>query len=587
LAGALSGQPGLRESLLVNGFNPRQRAVLDIMASSFIPESTEIRVYAPEYVTRFAKQLMMKFPGFTGSEYLPGKDRELSGIPHEDLAQLTKPDNSFDAVIANEIFEHLPSLEDALGEIYRILDRNGVLIATFPFYTNKYEATVKARITSDGHIIHLFEPEYHGNPAAPSKGSLVFQIPGWEILDQLRDIGFSQASMYYLSSVDSGIISADMDGILLLIANKDYNVNGLHPASKLFDKSITAFRTDICGYTHAVYEQHTEVSGILQSQILSILDYCEISYYLFAGSIVGYVRNRQMPPWMDDLDIMIFEDDVERFWRVAAKELQECGFICRRPDPPHNEGGAHILGMQLGNKREIELPITSSIRKPVPWAQVDVFFSTITPAGLVKNISGWGLYHRKSLQSDWVFPGKTVLIGANRYKVFSEYEKDIFHEYGDVMNNVVVQTHDKIFLKIDSIKWSEFHSDWTVNLPSTGLAEICGVYEPLAPVCPDVVFSTTANMSLCEVISRAHVLRAGTIRLTEEAQLCYSADIKRVLPPVRIIAYIGSPRYSAHAAHLREYIDGIQASCDEIEELHAGYMRKLQSITSNSEPNVF
>ena len=98
-----------RESLVINGFNPRQRVVLDILAVSFFPRHLELRIYAPEYITKFAKELRKRFTNFSGSEYLPNRpDHKNIHIPHEDLASLSLKTNNFDLVIANEVFEHLP-----------------------------------------------------------------------------------------------------------------------------------------------------------------------------------------------------------------------------------------------------------------------------------------------------------------------------------------------------------------------------------------------------------------------------------------------------------------------------------------------
>lgn len=210
-----------RESLSVGGFNPRQRVVLDILAASFIPEQRELTIYAPEYVTRFAGELRKRFSNFIGSEYVPDQDdRDEKKVPHQDLAGLSLKDSSVDVVVANEVFEHLPSLDKSISEIHRVLRRNGVLIATVPFLTNSYESRVKAALRQDGEIEYFTEPEYHGNPVDPKGGSLVFQIPGWDLLDNCRRQGFPDARMYLFMSVDAAMVSVDINGIMVLIARK-------------------------------------------------------------------------------------------------------------------------------------------------------------------------------------------------------------------------------------------------------------------------------------------------------------------------------------------------------------------------------
>lgn len=86
--------------------------------------------------------------------------------------------------------------------------------STFPF-TYGETGLVRARL-KDGAIEHLAEPEYHGNPADPENGSLVFEVPGWDILKKSRAAGFSRAEMVYLSSFERGIAALDASGIMVL-----------------------------------------------------------------------------------------------------------------------------------------------------------------------------------------------------------------------------------------------------------------------------------------------------------------------------------------------------------------------------------
>jgi SAM-dependent methyltransferase len=213
------GDANLRESFRARGLNPRLRAVLDYFAG--MPEARgrfTTRIYAPEALTPFALELRGRYARFHGSEYAkdPPTRARLFPIPHEDLTDLSLPDASFDLVFCNEVFEHVPDLERGLSELARVLRPKGALLATFPFAYNQYQTIVKAYLR-DGGLEVIGEPEYHGNPVDPA-GSLVYQIPGWDILDRTRSQGFSSAELLFVSSRERGICATELAGIFLLRA---------------------------------------------------------------------------------------------------------------------------------------------------------------------------------------------------------------------------------------------------------------------------------------------------------------------------------------------------------------------------------
>jgi SAM-dependent methyltransferase len=209
-----------RESLRGNGFNPRQRAVLETLVPLTQGNELRLEIYAAEGITPFAKQLKDRYPKFTGSEYAPteAEQARIAPVKHQDLAALSFGDASFDICMTNEVMEHLPDLKASLAELQRVLRPGGILLSTFPFLQNRRDSIIKARMLADGSIQYLTEPEYHGNPVDPSGGSLVFQVPAWDIIDLCLDVGFSRANIILLSSRKSGIIARDYPGIFLLFA---------------------------------------------------------------------------------------------------------------------------------------------------------------------------------------------------------------------------------------------------------------------------------------------------------------------------------------------------------------------------------
>jgi hypothetical protein len=210
-----------RESLVHRGLNSRLRAVQYVLQNetAHIPDK-DLRLYAPEAVTAYANILKSKYENFVGSEYDvdPAILERIGPIRIEDLHALTFETASFDAAVSNEVFEHVPFLDKALSELARILVPGGKLVSTFPFLSMQQDGIVRAQL-QDGKIVHLTEPEYHGNPV-DAQGSLVFELPGWSIVERTRTAGFKKVEMRWVYSPSYGMIAPDTAGIFVMVATK-------------------------------------------------------------------------------------------------------------------------------------------------------------------------------------------------------------------------------------------------------------------------------------------------------------------------------------------------------------------------------
>jgi len=195
---------------------------MDIFAGD--PRAQDVHaccIYAHEGVTNFALLLRGRYPRFIGSEFAADETAaaRIWPVPSIDIMQSGFPADSFDFVLSNEVLEHVPDFDAALLDTARILKRGGRFIATFPFHWENDETLVHARLV-EGTVEHLLPPEYHGNPVDPDGGSLVFQIPGWDILERCRQAGFADAVMGFYSSGPAGITSRDLPGIFVLEAER-------------------------------------------------------------------------------------------------------------------------------------------------------------------------------------------------------------------------------------------------------------------------------------------------------------------------------------------------------------------------------
>lgn len=213
--------PNYRESLFARGLNSRNRAVLELMGKEPWFHDPAVKIYAAEALTPFALAMRGRYARFLGSEYAPTAPARdaLYPIEHQDLMGLTLLPEAFDCVIANDCFEHVPNVQACLAEICRVLRPGGVMLATFPF-TFRQLGETKARLVEGGEIEYLTEPEYHSNPADLQGGSLVFHVPGWDILDDARRAGFTIAEMVLVSGLERGITGAEIAGVFVMRCRK-------------------------------------------------------------------------------------------------------------------------------------------------------------------------------------------------------------------------------------------------------------------------------------------------------------------------------------------------------------------------------
>ena len=191
--------PNWREHLNCScGLTNRLRATLHIMQQELRP-ARSAHIYLTEQSTPLYAWFTEHHENVHGSEYFGNAHAggtTVNGYRHEDVQSLTFPDETFDLIISLEVLEHVPFPDCAFREFRRCLRDGGAALITAPFRDRSAHDEIRARLAETGEIEHLMEPEYHGNPIDPEGGALCFRYFGWDMLDRLRDAGFSRTEVF-------------------------------------------------------------------------------------------------------------------------------------------------------------------------------------------------------------------------------------------------------------------------------------------------------------------------------------------------------------------------------------------------------
>ena len=188
--------------------NNRMRASIHLLMHIIAPTS-ESRIYATEQSSPLFNYLHKCFPFLQGSEFVQEtalmSENNSKKLRHEDLTQLSFASHSFDAILSFDVLEHIPDYRSAFAECARTLKPAGKMLFSVPFEANSEHNQIRARLRKDGTIEHLMPPEYHDDPRNP-EGCLCFQHFGWEMLEEMKQAGFSSVSALYYYSLEYGYL---------------------------------------------------------------------------------------------------------------------------------------------------------------------------------------------------------------------------------------------------------------------------------------------------------------------------------------------------------------------------------------------
>lgn len=177
--------------------NSRQRFMISKIFDGYAPGK---KVLLYEQASNVYEKVAREISDVTGFEY-GGMDCDTADVGEihcENICRLSYEDESFDLLVANDVFEHTVDYVKAFKEAYRILRKGGRLLFTVPFDGNAAHTAARAEMGENG-LVSTEEEWYHDCGIPTFSPLLVCQIFGWDIVEILKECGFKDAcgKVYY------------------------------------------------------------------------------------------------------------------------------------------------------------------------------------------------------------------------------------------------------------------------------------------------------------------------------------------------------------------------------------------------------
>ena len=194
---------------------PRERALAKIL-KQLRPNWRELAIHESSPIGRGVSEMLRReCRNYTATQYMPGRPlgEQAGRWRNENLEAQTVASETFDIVVSLDVMEHVFNLASAFREIYRTLKPGGLKICTFPIYNDQVDALDQRAKLVDDRVVHLAEPEYHGNPVS-AKGALVAYRYGPAVADSIATWAPFNVSIFSDFDRRSGVLGEMRDVIV-------------------------------------------------------------------------------------------------------------------------------------------------------------------------------------------------------------------------------------------------------------------------------------------------------------------------------------------------------------------------------------
>lgn len=184
---------------------PRFRATILTLQRLF-PDWRSLSIHESSPGSPSSEKLARECPGYSSSQYFPGiRPGSLhQGTMCQDLHALSFADGTFDMIVTQDVFEHIPDPSRGFAEVARVLKPGGAHVFTVPYYAGK-QTFVRSRLKDDGAMVHFAPQEFHSNPV-DRNGSLVTTEWGDDLADFIFEASGMTTSIYHYHDPTHGLL---------------------------------------------------------------------------------------------------------------------------------------------------------------------------------------------------------------------------------------------------------------------------------------------------------------------------------------------------------------------------------------------
>jgi hypothetical protein len=286
------------------------------------------------------------------------------------------------------------------------------------------------------------------------------------------------------------------------------------------------------GLTNFSIPIYTPFDKDMATIYFTILNSTELEYFIFAGSAIGMVRNRKNIPWVDDYDIIIFQDQASTYRDIVVPILKKHGFDT------------------IIRYRKNDLFTSSANISDYPTSWFEIFTSSVDKNGMVKCLAPhWGKYNKMDIDIDMVKPAAYYEFDdmGIRLPFFNKIEEDIKKEYGDVINVVDIHKSHCSGKYVIKDNYKKVYHEWNEMLEIAknntiqAFSKNKNKNKNKNKLVIDKKFQFSDRMSILQYICDNDI---GLIEIMDDDAIKFTYSIKFYFPNIQIIFFMDDDKIS-------------------------------------------